>query len=68
MYMLLLYIDVAVTIRYNLIKKWINKDCCSTAAVEKNTIYLYSISYLISDTLQQKIKHHKKHLKQASTP
>lgn len=35
MYMLLLYIDVAVTIRYSLIKKWINKDCCSTAAVEK---------------------------------
>ena len=68
MYMVWLYIDVAVTIRYSLIKKLINKHCYSAVAVEKNTIYLYSISYLISDTLQQKIKHHKKHLKQAPTP
>ena len=35
MYMLLLYIDVTVTIRHGLIKKWIDKHCCSTAAVEK---------------------------------
>ena len=48
MYMLLLYIDVAVTIRYGLIKKWINKDCCGTAAVEKkyNILVWYIISYI----------------------
>lgn len=37
MYMLLLYIDVAVTIRYSLIKKWIN----NIAAVEKKYDILY---------------------------
>ena len=68
MYMVWLYIDVAVTIRYSLIKKWINKHCYSTVAVEKNTIYLYSIQHFIFDIVQQKTKHHKKHLKQAPTP
>ena len=37
-------------------------------SVEKNTIYLYSIQHFIFDMLQHKIKHNKKHLKQASTP
>lgn len=35
MYMLLLYIGVMVTLRQGFIKKWINKHCSSTAAVEK---------------------------------
>lgn len=68
MYMLLLYIDVTVTIRHNLIKN----GPINTAAVEKKYyILVWYTTFYVGHAAATKKQIHKnkfKHFKQAQTP